>query len=299
MRTTARSSALRRASRVGRHQFPAFLLMFVFAVLLLVPLLWVVSASVQNEGGIFQNPFAWLPAAWLWSNYATVWNGLADQTSGADIPALRDAFKSSLIVVALAVPLHVALNTYVGWVLAKYRFPLKAVLLFLILVTMMLPQAVTLFPNYVTVKTLGAIDSQWGIALPFLMSGFGVFLIMQFARGVPDEYLEAARLDGSSDLWIFVRIGVPLLKAAIATLTILMFTFIWNEYTWSHLVINSDNKTTLPLALVTMSQSSVGQAINIPAVLAGCVIAFLPILVVFLAFQRQFIAGVSQSGIKG
>jgi multiple sugar transport system permease protein len=127
-----------------------------------------------------------------------------------------------------------------------------------------------------------------------------VFLIMQFARGVPDEYLEAARIDGSSDLWTFLRIGLPLMKAAIATLTILMFTFIWNEYTWSHLVINSNDKSTLPIALIAMIETSTGQGVtNIPVMLAGCVIMFLPILVVFLAFQRHFIAAISYAGLKG
>ena len=222
------------------------------------------------------------------------------ETSAQSLPSIRDALKSSLIVAFIAVPLHVALNTYIGWVLTKYRFRLKAVMTFLILITMMIPQAVTLFPNYITVKNLGLVDSQLGIAAPFLMSGFGVFLMMQFARFVPNEYLEAARMDGGGDLWIFVRIGVPLLKAAIATLSILMFTFIWNEYTWSHLVINSNDKATLPLALVAMIETTIGQgAANIPVMLAGCVISFLPILVVFLAFQRQFIASVGQTGIKG
>lgn len=269
--------------------------MFVIAALLLMPILWLISASVQGPGQIFQNPFGWIPSTWLWSNYSDTWSG----DLNLQLPALQDAFKSSLIVAAIAVPVHVILNTYIGFVLAKYRFKLKGLLLFLILCTMMIPQSVTLFPNYLTVKTLGLIDTQLGIALPSLISGFGVFLMMQFARAVPDEYLEAARIDGSSDLWIFLRIGVPLMKAAIATLTILMFTYIWNEYTWSHLVVNSESTVTLPVTLVNMAQNVSGMAANIPNMLAGCVISFVPVLVIFLAFQRQFIESVSQSGIKG
>ena len=183
--------------------------------------------------------------------------------------------------------------------MGKARFPLKKVLLFLILITMMIPQAITLFPNYLTIKNLSLIDTQAGIALPFLVSGFGVFLMMQFARSVPDEYLEAARMDGATDAWIFVRIAAPLMKPAIATLSILMFTYMWNEYTWSHLIVNSASVMTMPVVLANDGLNSTGNASYIPIMLAGTVLSFLPILAIFLIFQRQFIESVSQSGIKG
>lgn len=272
-----------------------FLLMLPVAALLLVPILWVISASFQTSGQIIQNPFRWIPDTWSLQNYGDAWNGVAADA----IAPLSDPFKSSLIVVAIAVPLHVLFNTYIGYVLAKYRFPLKKVLLFLILITMMIPQAITLFPNYLTIKNLSLIDTQAGIALPFLVSGFGVFLMMQFARSVPDEYLEAARMDGATDAWIFVRIAAPLMKPAIATLSILMFTYMWNEYTWSHLIVNSTSVMTMPVVLANDGLNSTGNASYIPIMLAGTVLSFLPILAIFLIFQRQFIESVSQSGIKG
>ena len=201
---------LRSVGQSPRSHFHAsdllrFLLAFAVAVVLLAPILWLISASVQGPGEIFQNPFRWIPSSWLWSNYGDTWSGVV----AVALPALDDAFLSSTKLAAIAVPAHVALCTYVGWVLAKYRFPLRALLLLLILCTMMIPQSVTLFPNYMTIKTLGLIDTQLGVALPTFMSGFGVFLMMQFARPVPDEYLEAARIDGSSDLWTFMRVGIP------------------------------------------------------------------------------------------
>lgn len=267
-----------------------FLIMGIVALLMISPVLWLISASFQNEAEIFQTPFNWLPSHLLWHNYVDAW------VTGN----LGGAFLNSVEVTLLYVPIHVFVCTITGYVFAKFHFRGRNLLFTFILLTLLIPQEVTYFAVYGIVRDLGWLNTPQGVALPFFYSGFGVFFMRQCALAVPDEVLEAAKMDGASDARAFFQVVLPLLEPGMIALAILALTFIWSEFTWSHLVLSTNSALTLPIALYNLTYSAtVDNAINYTVLLAGSVIALVPVLLLFLVFQRRFIEGIGRAGIRG
>ena len=265
-----------------------FLGMTAVALFLLSPVLWLVSASFQGPGEIFKVPFNWIPERISLDNYMYAW----------EVGHVGRALKNSVIVSVLMLVFHLFFNTISGYVIVKYPVKFKAALVVFILATMMLPQEITFLPVYNVVKSLGLVDSWLGLAAPFFFSGFGVFMMMQFARAIPDEILESARIDGCSEYRIFFQIALPLLKSSIAALGIMAFSFIWNEFAWANIVVLSDQMRTLPLTLTLLAKSS-DNSVKISALIPASVTAMAPVMLLFFIFQRQFVASVASSGVKG
>lgn len=267
-----------------------FVLMGVFALLMISPVLWMLSASFQNQAEIFQTPFHWIPGQLVLANYADAW------TQGN----LGNAFVMSVEVVLLYVPVHVFLSSLTGYVFAKFRFRGRNVLFLIILITLLIPQETTYFPIYDLVRNIGWLNSPQGVVLPFFYSAFGIFLMRQFALAIPDELLEAAKLDGCSNLRCFFAIALPILEPGMVALAILALIFIWSEFAWSHLVLSSTAAQTLPMALYSLSAAAdVAQHVNYSALLAAGILTIVPVLLLFLLFQRRFIESVSRAGIRG
>lgn len=260
----------------------------IVALVMIMPLVWLFSASFQNQAQIYQVPFRWIPETFQLSNYYDAWT----------IGHMNTAFFSSACVSAIYIVCHISFCTIIGFVFAKYKFKGKNILFALVLVTMMIPQELTYFPVYGIVKELGLINKYLGVALPLMISGMGVFMMRQFSMYIPNEILEAAKIDGCGNFRSFISVGVPLVKPGIASLTILAFSFIWDEFAWSRLVLNTPEKMTIPIMLTNLISSSTNE-VKITAMLAASVIAMLPVIVLFIVFQRQFIESITQSGVKG
>lgn len=262
--------------------------MLLISLLLISPLVWLLSASFQNNGEIYLYPFRWIPHAIRFENYYNVW---VEKKFGNIM--LNTAVASLLMVCA-----QLFLCTAAGYVLTKFSFHGKKLIVLLILSTSMIPQSTTFFPVYAFMGKLHLLNTGLGLALPFFISGFGVFLMMQFARYVPNEMIESARLDGCSEWKIYFRIVIPLMKSALSSLAILAFSYIWSEYAWARLCTSDPEKQTLSVVLSLLAVNSDG-SINTCEMLAGSVLAIAPVIILFVFFQKNFIESVTQSGIKG
>jgi len=273
-----------------RHQASQYLLLFFLAslsVFMLLPLIWLVSSSFKGPGEIFQVPFHLLPKKMMLDNYFTAWRRVK----------LQSAFLSSSIATSLFLVFHLSLCTTSGYVFAKFRFRRRNILFTFVIATMMIPQEVTYFAVFDTVRWMKSINTYWGLALPFLYSGFGVFLMRQFALSLPDEFIESAKIEGCGNFAIFFRIVLPNLKQGVFALGILAFSFMWEEYAWARICAASEKVRTLSIALTFLLKDISGNS-SIPALLAGSVIAMVPVLVIFIIFQKQFIQSVMSTGIK-
>lgn len=274
--------------RKDYRQILLFMVLLIAALILISPLIWLLSASFQSNGEIYQNPFRWIPKVFRFENYKTVW--------------VQDKFGNSMLNTVLTSILMVGAQllfcTITGYMLAKYSFKGKKLIIVLILSTSMIPQSTTYFSIYSFMGKLGLLDTSLGLSLPFFVSGFGVFLMMQFSRYVPNEVIESAQIDGCNDWRIFFQIAFPLLRPAVASLSILAFTYIWSEYAWARLCTSIPEKQTISVTLSMLAVNSDG-TIQTCEMLAGGVLAIVPVVLLFIFFQKNFIEGITRSGIKG
>lgn len=265
-----------------------YVLISLITFMMILPVVWLLSASFQGPGDVYKIPFKWIPDKLLFSNYGAAWK----------IGNMGSAFFSSTCISVMYIILHICCCTTIGYVFAKFEFKFKNMLFMLVLLTMMIPQELTFFPLYGLAKNMKILDRYVGVIFPFFISGFGIFFMRQFSTYIPNEILEAARIDGCGNFQTFIRVAVPLLKSAIAALTILAFSFIWDEFAWSKLVLSSTDKLSIPIALTTLALSSTNE-VKISELLAASVIAMIPVIILFIIFQKQFIESITQSGVKG
>lgn len=256
------------------------------AFLMVFPFFWMIIASLMTAGEIQMRPPVWLPASPQFSNYS-------DLAQSIPIGRLyfNSLFTSGIIVLGVLLSSSLA-----GFAFAKYRFPGRELLFYLILATMMIPFFVTLIPVFFIVRQLGWIDTYQGLIVPGLTSAYGIFLMRQFMVTVPDELIDAARIDGASEPMIYWRIVIPLVKPALATLGTFTFIGAWNNFLWPLLVLNSRELFTLPLGINSLRSL---YADNTNLLMAGTAVAVLPMLLLFVFLQRYFIKGIALTGLKG
>ena len=204
-------------------------------------------------------------------------------------------FRNSLVVAIAVTAMGLLTSSLGGYIFAKFEFPRKQPLFILILMTMMVPFPVLLIPNYIIANRLGVLNSLWALILPGMVSAFGIFLMRQFTAGIPRDLIEAARLDGASEWAIFARIIVPLMRPALAALGVFTFLASWNDYLWPLVAINDLDKSTLPLALTFFNNH---HAHRYDLVMAAATMAVIPVLVVFLIFQRQIVKALVLAGMR-
>lgn len=256
------------------------------AFIMVFPFGWMMIASLMTAGEIQLRPPVWLPAAPQFNNYAE----LVDSIPIARL-YFNSLFTSGIIVFGVLLSSSLA-----GFAFAKYRFPGREFLFYLILATMMIPFFVTLIPVFFIVRQLGWIDTYQGLVVPGLASAYGIFLMRQFMITVPDEIIDAARIDGASELSIYWRIVLPLIKPALATLGTFVFIGAWNNFLWPLLVLDSRELMTLPLGINSLRSL---YADNTNLLMAGTAVSVLPMLLVFIYLQRYFIQGIALTGLKG
>lgn len=258
----------------------------VIALLTLVPLAWMVSASLMAPGEASRFPPPLLPQAPTLANYrelfATV--GIGRQ------------FVNSVLMAAGATALSLTFNVAAGYAFAKLRFVGRERLFRTLLGALVIPAQVTMMPLFLMLERMGLVNTLPGVLVPWLASVFGIFLVRQYALTIPDELLEAARVDGASEWRIFRDIVLPLLTPVIITLALLAFLGAWNDFMWPLIVLSDRDLQTLPVALAALSREHVSDT---ELMMAGAVVTVLPVLLLFLALQRYYMQGLMMGSVKG
>ena len=264
---------------------PLHLILIPVALLMLTPLAWMVITSIQTPSEARQFPPVF-PSGIHWQNY----------TDAIHAAPFGRFFLNSFLVTAATVLGNLVLCSLAGYAFARLRFFGRDVLFVLLLATLMIPFQVVMIPIFLIMRHLGLVDSLGALILPNLVTPFGIFLMRQFFRTLPIELEEAARIDGCSRLGVLVRIVLPLSGPALATLAVITFLWNWNDFLWPLVVIQSQSNMTLQLGLSTF-QGAHSTAWTL--LMAGNVLAVLPMLLVFLLAQRQFVDSIAASGVKG
>jgi multiple sugar transport system permease protein len=263
--------------------------MLVLSVIFVAPLLWMLSTSLKTASDATALPLSWIPEDPTTEAYSTILR------AGSDTPVLR-WFLNSMIAASAHAVLVVATAAPAAYALARMDFRFKNAILAAILATLFIPPVIFLTPTFLIVDRLGWIDTLTALVVPGAAGAFGVFFLRQLFLAIPVELEEAAYLDGANRFTVFTRIVLPLSKPALATLGVLSFLSNWNEFLWPVYVIFTRTKETLPPGLATL-QGAFTQ--NYPVVMAGAVIASVPVLLLYILAQRHIVEGVSQTGVKG
>lgn len=272
-------------SRVTRSL--VWMLVMIGGLMMVVPFLWMVLTSLKTDAEAFRFPPQPLPASPQWSNYAEAWQ---------IAPFGRFFFNS--VVISLAVTLgSLLLNSLAAFAFAKYPFRGRNILFIGLLGTMMIPGQVTMIPSFLLLKQLAWLDTYTGLIVPGLASAFGIFFLRQAMLTIPDDYLDAARIDGASEMSIFWRIALPLVRPAVATLSVFTFLGVWNDFLGPLIVVKSESMKTLPLAISALSAGH--YVMSWPLLMAGASFVVLPVLIVYLVAQKYFVEGIAAGGLKG
>lgn len=277
------SGSLARQIRLGLIE--AILALLGLAILF--PLVLTLVYSVTPENAIFDWPITWIPRNPNWSNYLE--------------PFVQDHFQlyflNSFTIAAAQTLGTLLFASMAGYGLAKFSFPGRTIIFVFMLSTLMMPAQVILVPLYVLIRQLDWVNSFQGLIVPGLVDSFGIFLMRQFSLSVPDDYLQAARIDGASEFTIYRAIVLPMVAPALAALCIFTFTGSWNQFLWPLVVVNKFNLWTVPLGMTKYMNAMVQPRWG--ELMATSIIALLPILIVFLAAEKQFVQGAAISGLKG
>jgi multiple sugar transport system permease protein len=265
-----------------------YALLALTAAVALLPLYWMVASSLKATDELGRLPPVW------WSANPTLH---AFEQVFSVIPYAQ-AFINSFVIAAGDTIAIVVTSIMAGFVFAKYHFRGRDALFLAVLATMFVPTVVTLVPLYHLIQSAGLVDSYPGVMLPQLANAFGIFLMRQFIAGIPDELLDAARIDGASEWTVLWRVVAPLLWPATATLVLFAFVFEWNSFLWPLTVLQSNDKFTIVLAMSQLlGYTSSIQFQNV--VMAGALISVIPNLILFVFLQRFFVRGVARTGIQG
>jgi multiple sugar transport system permease protein len=292
----------RRRRRLSPTRPLRYLVLAVLAILFVAPFAYMVSASFQPLSQMFRLPPQWIPEDPTLANYTGFFG------SGRDIDRW---FFNSLFVTTTNTVIILFFSSLIAYTFAKRTFPGRDFLFLLGLSTLMLPTEVTLIPNYIIMRSFplmggnditgvgghGMLNSYWGLIAPNVASVFGIFLLRQYMKSaVPDELIDAARIDGAGHFRIYWRVVMPLCKPALAAVAIFTFQFYWGDLLGPLIIISNPELYTLPLGLTTfvLPNRSAWHLI-----MAGSVLATVPLIIIFFVFQRQFVRGISLSGIKG
>jgi multiple sugar transport system permease protein len=263
-----------------------YIILTAGGIVTVLPFVWMILGSVKTQAELVQTPPTWWPTDFTWQNFDKLLTGL-------DFPL---AFLNSLLVAVVITAGNVVFCSALGYALAKLNFRGKRALFGSVLGMLMVPSVVTFIPLFVLVANLGLVNTLTGLILPYLVTPIGVFLMRQFISDLPNELIEAARIDGASELRIFARVIMPLTGPAVATLSILTFLFSWNNFLWPLVVAQTQDKYTLPVALAVVANGPNGT--NYGLLLAGAVVIIVPILTLFVILQRYFTQGIAATGIK-
>ncbi|TDD66798.1 carbohydrate ABC transporter permease [Jiangella aurantiaca] len=270
--------------RASRHLVTHVVLM-AGALLMVSPFIWQFLTSLKTLGESTRVPPTVLPESAQWSNYSAFF----------DVVPVGSMAVNSVLALVLRVVGQLLVASLAAYVFARLRFRFRGPLLAGFLVVLMVPPQLFVIPQYEVIRTMGWLNSIQALALPGAFSAFGVFVLYQFMRTLPPELDEAARMDGANPWQIYLRIVLPLCRPALAALTILTSLFSWNDLLWPLIVNTIPDRMTLPVGLATLQGA---QGTDYPVLMAGSLLTILPMVLVFVLLQKQFIRGIAMSGLK-
>jgi multiple sugar transport system permease protein len=264
-----------------------YLILFSIAALMVVPFLWMLSASIKSNREVFlMNPFVWIPEAPKWSNYINIWT---------KIPLLK--FVQNTVFLTIVVTcLQLLTSSFAAYSFAKLEFKNKNLMFLAYIATIAMPWQVYMVPQFIMMRGMGLNDKLLAMICLQAFSAFGVFMMKQFYEGIPNDLCEAARIDGMNEYTIYAKIMLPLSKPALSTLTIFTFVSTWNDYLGPLIYLKTESKKTIQLGL----RMFIGQySSEYGLIMAGSVVSLIPVILVFLVLQKYFVEGVASSGLKG
>ena len=266
-------------------RWASYAVLTVVGAVMVVPLLYMASLSLQTEAEtLAADPVLW-PESLQFGNYVELF----------ERAPCGNFTVNSLIVAGGITIAHLVFDPLVGYVFAKFRFPLRNTLFVLLLTTLMIPLFVRMIPLYVMMANLGWLNSYQALIVPFLMDAFGIFLMRQFIQPIPDDLIQAARIDGASELRIYTRVILPQVKPALAVLGLFTFVFQWNEFLWPLVATTTEEMRTIPVGLTLFNQEYF-TLWHLTA--AGSVILFVPTALLFVFTQRYFVRGIALTGLR-
>lgn len=262
------------------------IVLLLMGIVTVYPFVWMVCSSFKQNKEIVALKQQLLPNVFTLVNYGNM---------NAHFNFMR-FFMNSLFITLAVTMMVVYTSTICGFVLSKYQFKGRNLLFSFVLSTMMIPWCVTIIPKYSMIRWFGWLDSYTALLVPAMFSGFGIFMMKQHITSLPDEILEAARIDGASEFYIFHKIVFPMAKNGISSIAIFQFLWCWEDFLWPYLIINDEKKQLLSVGLKMFN----GQySTDYGALFAATTISIIPVLVIYLIFQKQFIAGIAASAVKG
>ncbi len=264
-----------------------YIVLIIIAVIMVIPFLWMLSASVKPDREVFQmNPFVWIPENPRWANYSEIWK---------KIPMLTFV-KNTVFLTIVVTLLQLLTSSFAAYAFAKLQFKGKNGLFLAYIATIAMPWQVYMVPQFLMMRSFHLNDKLLAIICLQAFSAFGVFMMKQFYEGIPNELNEAARIDGMSEYQIYSHIMLPLSKPALSTLTIFTFVNTWNDYLGPLIYLKSVDKKTIQLGLkMFISQYSSDYGL----IMAGSVLSLIPVIIVFMCLQKYFVEGVASTGLKG
>lgn len=260
--------------------------MGIFSIVMLMPFAWMLSASFKQDNVIFNFPIEWIPRAPTLDNYIRVW--------ASDVP-FTTFFLNSCKVTFLAVIGEVLTSALAGYGFAKIKFKGRDIVFLIYLSTLIFPGQMMLIPRFVLYKEIGLYNTHWALILPGMFTAFGTFMLKQFFSTIPEDLTESAIIDGANHLTVFARVILPLSTSAISALIIFQFVSMWNEYEPALVYLRSKELATIPLGLNYFKDEN---ATSYGAIMAASVCSLIPIFIVFMIFQKQFVQGIATSGMK-
>ena len=264
-----------------------YVILIILALVMIVPFLWMLSASIKSDREVFlMNPFVFIPEKPKWSNYSEIWT---------QIPFGRFVINTTYLTIVVTC-LQLLTSSFAAYSFAKLNFRHKNTLFLAYIATIAMPWQVYMVPQFIMMRNMGLNDKLMAMICLQAFSAFGVFMMKQFYEGIPDDLCEAARIDGMNEYRIYAKIMLPLSKPSLSTLTIFTFVATWNDYLGPLIYLKSPEKKTIQLGLkMFISQYSSDYGL----IMAGSVISLIPVIIVFLVFQRYFVEGVASTGLKG
>lgn len=263
-----------------------YALLILMAAIMLVPFLWMLSASLKLEKDVFSYPIVWIPRDPQWQNYVEIWK---------KVPLLTGFFNTTKLTVCTVV-LQLLTSSLAAYAFAKLEFKGRDTIFMIYVMTISIPWQVYMVPQYKMMTLFGLTNSHIGIILMHAFTATGVFMMRQFFMGIPNELLEAARIDGLTEHGIWFKVMLPLSKPAVATLCITSFTFEWNDFMGPLIYLSSQSKKTIQLMLRMFNSQ---YSSNYAQIMAAATVALIPVFILFIFLQKYFVEGVASSGIKG
>ncbi len=279
------TASMKRNRAIGK--FFLYLLLILITAVMIIPFLWMISASIKNNAEVFKiTPFQFIPDEPRWDNYARIWT---------KIPLMHFIGNTVFLTIVVTL-LQLLTSSFAAYAFAKLEFKHKNKLFLAYIATIAMPWQVYMVPQFIMMRNMGLNDKLLAMICLQAFSAFGVFMMKQFYEDIPDSLCEAARIDGMSEYRIYSSIMLPLSKPALSTLTIFTFVNTWNDYLGPLIYLKTETKKTIQLGL----KMFIGQfAAEYGLIMAGSIITLIPVLIVFLSLQKYFVEGVASTGLKG